>query len=230
MRPVSEIVKSIRESLRRADGVLWEAASGRSRPLDSEDRELIRYYLDRAFLQTLLFLELQKLPRMLSYLEGLYRRARRNPSAVAVNLDGEPYLMWDSELEQYLSAIEGALGGPRSTAVSQELLDMLKNCQYAITDPCFSKPPQNEPQVHERIEAVLRCVFPDLIRKPAIAKPIKNFVPDTGLPSVRTLIEYKFISNAEEAKQVADQLLADTRAMSQRNGRLSFMSFMRPGA
>jgi hypothetical protein len=42
-------------------------------------------------------------------------------------------------------------------------------------------------------------------------KAIKSFVPDTGLPPVRTLIEYKFVESAEDAKRVSDEILADTR-------------------
>ena len=58
---------------------------------------------------------------------------------------------------------------------------------------------------------MLRCVFPDLKHKPTLSKPIKNFEPDTGLASIGTLIEYKFISRPEQVGSIADQILADTR-------------------
>lgn len=212
MRQVSEILESIKGSLQKADGILWEATQpGGPARFEFGDKELIRYYLDRAFLQTMFFLEAQGLPRMLSYLEELYRRAKENYLATDTSSDGDPYLIWDSELRQFLSAIEASLGEPGSMAISKDLIEILRNCLYAITAPCFSEPPRDEGQVHERIEAMLKCVFPDLRPKPPIGKPIKNFVPDTGLPAVRTLIEYKFISNGEDAKRVADEVLADTR-------------------
>ena len=56
---------------------------------------------------------------------------------------------------------------------------------------------------------MLKCVFPDLIHQPAITKRLKNFVPDTGLPEQKTLIEYKFISSPAEAKVISDQIVAD---------------------
>ena len=56
---------------------------------------------------------------------------------------------------------------------------------------------------------ILKCHYPDLKSKPALSKPIKNFQPDTGLPSEKTLIEYKFISNTTEAKRIVDEILAD---------------------
>jgi hypothetical protein len=213
MRPVSDILKTITESLGKANSAMWDGFSAkRGYEIDAQDKEVIGYFLDRAFLQALFFLEVQDLPRMLSRLEETYRRAKEDYSKIELSQDGDRYLTWDSELGQYLSAIEATLGEPGSRAVSKDVVEILKNCQYAITDRrCFSEAPANEREVHYRIEAVLRCVFPDLLHKPAIAKPIKNFEPDTGLPSIRTLIEYKFISDVNDAKRVADELLGDTR-------------------
>jgi len=50
-----------------------------------------------------------------------------------------------------------------------------------------------------------------LKHKPSLTKPIKNFEPDTGLPSIKTLIEFKFISDDKAAKDIAEEILADTR-------------------
>src|SRR5271157_4552638 len=44
-----------------------------------------------------------------------------------------------------------------------------------------------------------------------VTKEIKHYEPDTGLPSIRTLIEYKFISSINDAKRVSEEVLADTR-------------------
>ena len=125
---------------------------------------------------------------------------------------GEPYLVWGARLYQYLWALETTFGEPKATIVAKDVIQILKATQYSITDKnCFENPPANENDVHVRVEAVLRCVFPDLLHKPPIAKQIKNFQPDTGLPSIRTLIEYKFMSERGEEKRVADEILADTR-------------------
>lgn len=99
-----------------------------------------------------------------------------------------------------------------TSTVTRQVVDILRATIYSIIDPkCFASPPSNEDQVHSRIEAILRSVFPNLRHKPTVAKPIKNFEPDTGLPSVETLIEYKFISTQADVKRVADEVLADTR-------------------
>src|SRR5262245_28579944 len=65
--------------------------------------------------------------------------------------------------------------------ITKSLEAILRQMTYAITDrTAFGHPPSNEDDVHRRIEAVLRCGFPDLLHKPALSKPIKNFIPDTG--------------------------------------------------
>lgn len=133
-------------------------------------------------------------------------------TATGVEPFGEPYLIWRARLFQFERALETTLAEPKSTTVAKDVIEILKATQYSITDKnCFENPPTNEKDVHVRIEAVLRCVFPDLLHKPPIAKQIKNFEPDTGLPSIRTLIEYKFMADLGEEKRIADEILADTR-------------------
>ena len=75
---------------------------------------------------------------------------------------------------------------------------------------------------------MLKCVFPDLKHKPVLTKQIKNFEPDTGISSSATLIEYKFLSRAEDVGPLADELLADTRGITLRNGIASCTLSMRP--
>lgn len=180
----------------------------------SDDREdIIKYFLERAFLQTRLFLEAKDLPRLLGALELLHNEAKADYLKITTDSYGEAYSVWSGQLYNFLNAIEVTYGENASGSVTKEIIEILRATQYAITDrECFSGPPNSERDVHVRIEAVLRCVFPDLLTKPQVTKPIKNFEPDTGLPSVRTLIEYKFVTSLEDAKRVSDEILADTRA------------------
>jgi hypothetical protein len=133
-------------------------------------------------------------------------------SAWNTDPDGEPYLMAEFELRRFVTSIEAVYGMKSSDVVSKNVVEVLRATQYAITDRnCFKEPPASEADVHHRVEAVLKCIFPDLRPKPPIAKSVKNFVPDTGLPSIRTLVEYKFIQDKSEVGRVADEILADTR-------------------
>ena len=87
----------------------------------------------------------------------------------------------------------------------------LSLCNYRQELLSVPPPPNCEEDVHRRIEAVLRCVFPDLLHKPPLHKPVKGFIPNTGLPSLKTLVEYKFLDNAKKVRTIADEILADSR-------------------
>jgi hypothetical protein len=49
------------------------------------------------------------------------------------------------------------------------------------------------------------------MHKPPVPKAVKYFIPDTGLPSMRTLVEYKFVPSEKDASRIANEILADTR-------------------
>ncbi len=126
--------------------------------------------------------------------------------------DGDPYSASLSTIRKFLGSIEQFFPSEMPKTVSVSVLQVLRDIHYSITDnAAFGHAPNDEGDVHARIEAVLKPVFPDLKHKPVLTKPIKNFEPDTGIPSIRTLIEYKFLSRAEDAPVIADQVLADTR-------------------
>jgi len=170
--------------------------------------------VESAFLHMRIFLEIAGLPQTLKSFQKLEARARNKWDATEIDHEagGEPFLLWAGKLYQYVRALEASLGQSRATIVTKEVVQILRATQYSITDKnCFQGPPADESEVHVRVEAVLRCIFPDLLHKPPIAKQIKNFQPDTGLPSIGTLIEYKFMSNQGEEKRIADEILADTR-------------------
>jgi hypothetical protein len=122
------------------------------------------------------------------------------------------YLVWPEKLRAFVRALNRTSGKLHSNTVTKDVNEILRSCEYIITDrKIFSQLPACELDVHTRIEGILRAVFPDLRTKPQIDKPIKNFQPDTGLPSIKTLIEYKYVETKADVKRVSDELLADTR-------------------
>lgn len=142
--------------------------------------------------------------------EGFLRQARMP--------DGEPFSENVSVLRRFLGAIEQFFPIKNSTVITKDILQILRDIHYAITDKAlFEKVPQNERDVHIRIEGILKCVFPDLKHKPTLTKPIKNFEPDTGIPSIETLIEYKFLSRSDDVKAIVDEVLADTRGYASKD-------------
>ena len=199
---LASILTAIREDTNRArDALLYE-----------NDRDDAAWHVEAAYTRMRILLEALGLPEALRALQQSEAAAATNWTATGVEPSGEPYLVWGARLFQYVRALEIILAEPKSTIVAKDVIEILRATEYSITDKnCFENPPANEKDVHVRIEAVLRCVFPDLMHKPPIAKQIKNFEPDTGLPSIQTLIEYKFMRDQGEERRIAEEILADTR-------------------
>lgn len=174
---------------------------------------IAEYHIEKAFISTLVLLETYSLNETYKKVDQLYTQAKSDgflKSAMGIE---DPYMVWGEYLQHYLDAISLSYDGNLHIGIiSKDIISILKEMQYSITDSdLFDSPPLNETDVHKRIEGILRCLFPDLKHKPRLNKPIKNFEPDTGLPSIRTLIEFKFISEKLQAKTIVDEVLADTR-------------------
>lgn len=216
---LAESLKAIDNLLTKADKILEDYPSlGRPGEYDVPEMQ-VDYYIESAFIQTLVLLDRLDLSRTYKELYRIYEKAKKEGFTKSLHGVDDPYLVWSSELYTYLKAIGNSYNiNPFSTIISTDIISILRSTLYSISDEkLFTFPPSSEKEVHERIEAVLRCIFPDLKHKPTITKPIKNFEPDTGLPSVRTLIEYKFISSTKDAKKISDEVLADTRGYFSRD-------------
>jgi hypothetical protein len=200
MKSIDEVLTSIRENV---------SVATRQLEVSGDD---LSWRIEEAFVTMRILLETVGLPAALRAFEEMEALARNNWNAVETDESGEAYYRWGAKLYRYIRAVEATFGLPKETSVTKDVVQILRATQYSITDKsCFQHSPANETDVHVRVEAVLRCVFPDLLHKPSITKQIKNFQPDTGLPSIGTLVEYKFMADQGEEKRIADEVLADTR-------------------
>lgn len=216
-RRISSIVTDLRTAITKADQTFDHAVifTGPAYAFDATnfDLEDAAWWIEIAFLKMLAATEALGLNHLREMVVADLKAAKQGPEGLIESAMGpeEPYSRWLARLRQYTAAIE-TLSEPQHThLITKDLTDILRATEYVLVDPkLFGAPPKDEDDVHRRIEGVLRCVFPDLKHKPALTKPIKNFQPDTGLPSIRTLIEYKYLSRAESVGVIADQLLADS--------------------
>lgn len=218
---VDQAIASIR-------ALAWKATSLVSEDFDhymqyGEAREYrntdgIREAVETAFLQLFTLAESLGQVALSQVILKTYQNAKQiGLSKTSQFEDHSAWSYWQSPLEQFADSIAAVFGSPRAKAeaVSADLLSVLGNTQGAITDKrCFS-PPANESEVHDRIEVILKCVYPDLVRKPPLHKPVVNFIPDSGIPSISTLIEYKYMSHESQAGTIANEILADTRGYFQ---------------
>ncbi|HEY4785508.1 MAG TPA: hypothetical protein VIH57_05645 [Bacteroidales bacterium] len=217
--------KTIGESIKRIKSFLSEAYRyfyrSQNNPADiyDDDNDFCEYYLEKAFISTLVLLEVLSLKDTYDKVNSLYLKAKKEGVSKSRMGIEDPYLVWAADLDYYLDAILVSFDlDIKKDIISMDLMSILRAAQYTITDiKLFDAPPSCESDVHLRIEGLLKSIFIDLKHKPQLTKPIKNFEPDTGLPSIKTLIEYKYISNNNEAKIVAEQMLADTRGYYSRD-------------
>jgi hypothetical protein len=206
---VTIMLAAIRNSLAQADKIVnrWYHQNG---PTNDEE-PLVAYYVEKAFAETLVLLECAGVLNSFRLVEALNTEARKDYAKV-YEYEGDLFLVWPEKLRHFLDALQHAFGETETNIVTKDITDILRSCEYVVTDrTLFPVAPAQESDVHDRIEGILRAIFPDLLRKPHIDKPIKGFQPDTGLPSIKTLVEYKFVVTKEDVKRVSDELLADTR-------------------
>lgn len=147
--------------------------------------------IEACFVQILAIVEamgLKELHKMISSDYAHFKKSKEGFAASKMGPD-EPYSTCLSRIRQYLHAIRSFFPQEDQTKVTKDLLHIIRDIHYVITDKAlFGGAPRSERDVHVRIEGILKCVFPDLKHKPALTKSIKNFEPDTGIPSIRTLL------------------------------------------
>lgn len=211
---ISAAIDSIEKNLREASNYYMNGCYGYE--LDestSDDHEISEYYIERAFVELLILAEHLSLNSTYQRIDALFEEAKKKGFLVSKMGQEEPYLVWPEKLRMYVDGIASAHGlKETSESEMKDIKNIIRRSLYAICDTSlFPQLPEKEAHVHDRIEAILKCHFADLKRKPSLTKPIKNFEPDSGIPSAKTLIEYKFVTSKSEAKIAVDQILADTR-------------------
>jgi REase_DpnII-MboI len=203
---VLSIQKCLREASNHFDAVvrLGEVSA-------SDDEQLAAYYMERAIIELLVLAEHLQLPTTVRLVHSLLEEARAKGFTESKMGPEDPYLVWSERVRMFVDGVSSTHGlGESGDSEIKDLKQIIKRSVYAICDKnVFGSVPAKEADVHLRIEAILKCHFQDLLSKPSLAKPIKNFEPDTGLPSLKTLIEYKIVRTKHEAKIVVDQILAD---------------------
>ena len=163
-------------------------------------------------------LHLEELRKMVFHDLEKIKKSKDGFTASELTPEQEPFSLVGGTLRRYVSTLESFFPEEDTTKITKDLLDIIRDVHYVITDKAlFGAAPRNETDVHVRIEGILKCLFSDLKHKPVLTKAIKNFQPDTGIPSLNTLIEYKFLSEKTEIGRIADEVLADTRGYTSKD-------------
>lgn len=190
---------------------------------DSASEAIISYQIncaiERAFTTLLLLSETLGLDNFRILIQKEYDNAKKQKDGLGSTCedpDGDIQLIVYHDIRKLLKAFKSVYGLEDKNLTLVNITDILKACVYSFKQ-YGENAPASETELHESIENILRCVYPDLKHKPSITKPIKNFEPDTGIPSIKTLIEYKYITNNIDVKRVSEEILADTRGYISRD-------------
>ena len=209
---VNAILREIKSNLRKADATWENAQFGSDRFQDGFGEQVAEAHLIIAWDLMMTLLEKCDLKFLCQRASEEYGSFKKNPSHSLMGPE-EPYLVWSWKIQEYADVAQIATIGDSEVKAGKHvgsLIKVLENCEKHIQDRrIFAWVPCSEDDVHGRIESVLECLYDGVLRKPPIAKPIKNFEPDTAVPSVKTLIEYKYITSDGDAKRVVDEILAD---------------------
>lgn len=74
-----------------------------------------------------------------------------------------------------------------------------------------------ESSLDDLVEAFLTPIYPDLNSNPALTLPEGYRQPDSAIPSLDLLLEYKFLKNKGELRRMIDEIQADIRNYAQDN-------------
>lgn len=211
---LAAIGTSLREASINFNNLLYEThEDGRDIFQDS-----VEYQIQFAFEQLLFLMEALGFESSYQDVKDLYGEAKKDLSKHEPTID-EPILTWPRYIHRHIRILKNIFGiQPALKLLKIDLCNMLKQAAYSITNPkIYKTPPQEERDVHNRIENILKPVFGDLLTEPTLTKQIKSFRPDTGLPSQHTLIEYKFAETNQHIKKIADEILTDTRGYASKD-------------
>lgn len=91
--------------------------------------------------------------------------------------------------------------------------DIFRNilCRTAQVIDLLKVSPANESDVRNACLSVCRIAFPDTRREIGIPQIVKNYKGDLGVPSLRTMAEFKFVDSRDEMKVSLDGVFADMR-------------------
>jgi hypothetical protein len=183
---LASALDKLAETISKADSYYGSAVNRG----DDYDYDNARWALDLAYTQLIILFESLELPAAAQDVRDVYAKASKEMLKSESGPDGELYLYWAFPARRFQQALADTFVISPEQTVTRDVESIIRASTYAITDKnVYPAAPANEDDVHRRIEAILKCVFTDTLHKPRLAKAIKNFEPDTGIPSIKTLVQ-----------------------------------------
>lgn len=126
--------------------------------------------------------------------------------------DGEPYSPVLNSIQMWLNKIKAAYGIKSGTSARRALLRHLLGQTREIV-ALFDLVPGKEQDVKARVRDVVRLVFPDLTGA-VVPRTFTTFKGDFGVPSLQTVVEFKYTATEGETKTFMGGLFEDMKGYS----------------
>lgn len=185
---IAPAIAAIELSTREADRYCDEYYASQ----EDSDFANFSHYVERAFTELLVLLDRLNLTAIYQRVMGEFETAQKDGFAKTIHFEDMIFPKWTDRIRLFTDAVAASYGLAKTAqSAVNDLKKVLERAAYVICNTdIFARVPQNEADVHDRLEAILKCHYPDLKRKPRLNKPIKSFEPDTGIISAKTLLEY----------------------------------------
>jgi hypothetical protein len=219
---IADIVVEIRRALNEADTAAdnWDV-----REAERDEIELVDYYVDRAFTQTLLLLELCGALKTFEAVNELYTQAKSNfrESAFSINAS-QVYLVWVSKLRNYIDVFWTSAGptAPTESAVRRvqrvlQRLDTVRAQLRASYQKRKGLEVKDEHDLQHLLNALLRVEFDDVRREefgPSHAGLSARV--DFLITDHRVVVEAKMTRPGLGDKRIGEQLTIDLASYQKR--------------
>ncbi len=177
------------------------------------DKEYVAYLLRISYLTIQCFLEKHGFKLISEHLKEKWKERENDlfSSYMSRYID-EPMLKVADSFWEVLASVKNVVSAGESTGY-QKTDVRIKNILEAIPASAhiLKYSIQSENDIDRLAESLLLPLYPDLNSSPSLTLADSYRQPDSALPSIKTLVEYKIISTKEAKSKVVDEMQADIR-------------------
>ncbi len=148
-----------------------------------------------------------------------FRTAVEGLSATAFAYSEQMGGMYSTSLEvirPYVEIVEAIAGLPTPQGPDTAARDVLKQLLRSTARYLFLRKaePTSESGLQKKIYPLLRAAFPDTTREVSVPHVAKTYKADFGVPSLNTLVEYKYCNSRSDWPKALDEVYADMKGYS----------------
>lgn len=216
---ISEELDGVRMAVRKASNE-WESRfvwGSYSKGDGCGDEEYVEYLIRIAYLSLLAFLDKNNMKQLSRYLVNLWNTKHLHNllDSYMSEYTDEPLLSVTDTFWEITSAIGNISIEKEAEPIKhgiriKTILERIPNVAYRLNLD-FSR----ESDLDKIAEAVLVPIFPDINSNPSLTLGESFRHPDSAIPSVNTLLEYKFVASKKDISRVVDEMQADIRNYAQ---------------